>query len=66
MNMKSIEVYKGYSIFEAEGEHLTAGFKFQIDVEPGHRFRYLGVKSLEKARETIDWLAWYRYESGLE
>jgi hypothetical protein len=62
--MKSIEVYKGYSIFEAEGDHLSAGFKFQIDVDPGHRLRYLGVKSLEKALETIDWLAWYRDEIG--
>ena len=30
--MKSIEVYKGYSIFEAEGQWAAAGFSFQVDI----------------------------------
>lgn len=55
--MKTIEVYKGYSILEAEGDHLAAGFKFQIDINPGSRHRFLGVKSLEAARKEIDWLS---------
>lgn len=58
--MKSIEVYKGFSIFEAEGKWAEAGFRFQIDLSPvrslsSHKF--FGTETLDKARIEIDFLA---------
>lgn len=66
--MKTIEVYKGFNILEAEGEHLAAGFKFQIELDPGyrHKHKFLGVHTLEKAKDTIDWLAWCKEHVGLD
>lgn len=55
--MKEIEVYKGFSIFEATGDWLAAGYKVQIGLNPGNRHRFLGMKSLEAARKEIDWLS---------
>lgn len=55
--MKTIEVYKGYSILEADGDWLAAGYKYKIDIAPGSRHRFLGRKSLEEARKTIDWVS---------
>ena len=55
--MKEIEVYKGFSILEADGDWLAAGYKYKIDINPGSRHRFLGVMSLEKARKEIDWMA---------
>lgn len=64
--MKSIEVYKGFTIFEAEGEHRAAGFKFQVEINPGHRHNFLGVKTLKEAKDTIDWVSWYNETVGLK
>lgn len=56
--MKSIEVYKGYSIFEAEGQWAAAGFSFQVDISKVFiRHDYMGFKSLERARKEIDFLS---------
>ena len=58
MSMKSIEVYKGYSIFEAEGIWADAGFSFQVDISKVFsRHSYMGFKSLERARREIDFLS---------
>ena len=56
--MKNIEVYKGYSIFEAEGQWAAAGFSFQVDISKVFtRHDYMGFKSLERARKEIDFLS---------
>ena len=64
--MKTIEVYKGYSILEAEGDHLAAGFKFQIDINPGSRHRFLAATGvLRSARGSLSTLEARKNECGL-
>lgn len=55
--MKEIEIYKGFSILEATGDWLAAGYRYQIDLGPGNRFRYFGSMTLTAARKEIDCLA---------
>lgn len=57
--MKTIEVYKGFNIFEAEGDFAVAGFKYQIDITPIHlgNHKFFGCRNIEHAKKEIDWIS---------
>lgn len=66
--MKTIEVYKGFNIFEAEGDYLLAGFNVQVDISPlfPTSTRHMGLKSIDMARKEIDWMFESMGKTGLD